>query len=144
LKNVSRQGKILALAMKRFITITCAFLLCFAAVASAWASCKQISFAPDKHHGSAAPAHRHDHHSEGDHQHSHETAIHCPDMDEVVPVSTFSLTKELRVERLLPTFLAELASQYMPDEFDGLIHGPPGFGHASTPPPYLLFSILRI
>ena len=139
----TRQG--FSESMKRLLTITCVFLVFLAAAASAWASCKQISFAQDKHHASETPAHRHDHHPGSDHQHSRGTVIHCPTVKEFVPVATFSLSKELRVERLLlPTFLANLDSQLTSREFDRLIHGPPRLGHASAIPPYLPLSILRI
>ena len=65
-------------------------------------------------------------------------------MEEFVPVATFSLSKDIRVERLLPAFLSELDSPFEPRGLDRLLHGPPGFDHASSIPPYLLLSILRV
>jgi hypothetical protein len=143
LKPRSPQGTIqLSSAMKRLIVISCCFLILFAGTASAWASCKQIAFAPDKDHGSKASAHTHDHNS--DHEHSQGAVIHCPTLDEFVPVATFSRTKDSRVERLLDVPSAKSDFQFGQHSLYCLIHGPPGFQNVSGIPQYLFLSVLRI
>lgn len=129
--------------MKRLSVITCSFLVFFAGIASAWSSCKQISFGLDKHQGSATPAHRHEHHSESEHNHSHDSVIHCSTLDEFLPVGTFSTSKHYRVERLLDASVPPLD---FPTSRRGyrLVHGPPGIANLAFIPPYLLLSVLRI
>jgi hypothetical protein len=129
--------------MKRLIIITCSFLLLFADVASAWASCKKASFASNKHYSSATPAHKHEHHSSSDHNHSHDAGIHCPNLNEFLPVATFSTSKNDRVQRLLDMSVAPLDSQPSQYQYRS-IHGPPGFAYLSFIPPYLSLSVLRI
>ena len=130
--------------MKRLLIIICCFLVFFAGAASAWASCKQVLFSSDNHHHSSGSAHTHAHHADTDQQHSHDAVIHCPTVDEFVPVATFSLRKGDRVERLVGVLIAELPARFAQRWSDRLIHGPPGFEHSSTIPPYLLLSVLRI
>ena len=130
--------------MKRLIVIACSFLVLFAGAASAWANCKQISFAADDHHGSTVPVHAHSHHSESDDQDSSDGEIHCPPVDGYLPAATFSLGKDHRIERVSATFVAGFDSQFAQHASYRLIHGPPGFAHSRIIPPYLLLSVLRI
>lgn len=81
--------------MKRFILITCSFLVFFAGVAAAWESCKQTSFASDEQHRSPVPVHAHDHHSDDHHEHSDDDAIHCPTLDEFVLTAIFSASQDV-------------------------------------------------
>ena len=130
--------------MKRLTLIVCCFLILFAGVAAAWASCREIPFATAVQlHARSAPVHTHKHHSEPAHQHSHNSVIHCPPLDEFVPTAIFSVGNDHRVERIWVTVTGELASQFTPDRFH-LIHGPPGFSQLSLIPSYLLLSVLRI
>jgi hypothetical protein len=129
--------------MRRLIVIISCFLVFFAGAASAWASCKQISFRSDKHHSSAMPAHAHEHHADSDHNHSHGSVIHCPTLDEFLPAASFSTSIASRVERLLDTFAPRLGFQSNQHGFR-LSHGPPGGAYLTFIPPYLLLSVLRI
>jgi hypothetical protein len=129
--------------MKRFLLISCAFLVVFAGVAAAWASCKEISFGSDDHHRSAS-AHKHDHHSHSDHHGSNDPAIHCPPIGDYLATATFTISPDQRVERLPETLVGELDSQFIDQGLYRLIHGPPGFAHFRVIPPYLFFSVLRI
>lgn len=130
--------------MKRLVHITCSFLVLFAGVAAAWASCEQISFASGEKQRSRSAVHAHDHHSDSHHDHSHDSVIHCPSLDEFVPVATFSGSWEHRVERVLAVFAADLESQFTRRGFHRSMHGPPVFDHSSIIPSYLLLSVLRI
>ncbi len=129
--------------MKRFVLITCSFLVLFSGVAAAWASCKQISFVSDDHHRSAS-AHKHDHHSPSDRHDSNDAAIHCPPIGDYLTTATFTISPDQRVERLPETLVGELDSQFIDRGLYRLIHGPPGFAHVRVIPPYLFFSVLRI
>ena len=129
--------------MKRLIVITCAFLVFLTGVASVWAACQQIFSAPDKFHNSAAPAHAHHHHSDADQNHSHGASIHCPTLDEFLPVASFSISNDSRVERLLDGCTALVANRTSRNEY-GSTHGPPGFASLRFTPTYLLLSVLRI
>ena len=129
--------------MKRLIHITCSFMVFFAGVAAAWASCKQTSFASDDHRRSPAPVHAHDHHSDSHHEHSHDSVIHCPSLDEFVPVATFSPSKEHRVEHVPAALMGGLDPLFA-RHGSRLMHGPPGSAHPSSIPPYLFLSVLRI
>lgn len=128
--------------MKRLLLITCSFLVVFAGVAAAWESCKQISIA-DNHHRSV-PAHGHDHHSNSDHHHSDNSAIHCPPIGDYLVTATFTISPDQRVERLPETLVGELDSQFIDHGLYRLIHGPPGSAHSRIIPPYLMLSVLRI
>jgi len=116
----------------------------FAGATAAWANCQRVSLNPEDQRGSSGETHAHDHHADNNHHHSHDSVIHCPTLDEFVPVATFSLRKDHRVERLVGVLIAELHSQFAQPGADGLIHGPPGFWHSSNIPSYLLLSVLRI
>jgi hypothetical protein len=130
--------------MKRLTLITCCFLILFAGVAAAWASCKEIPFASAVQHPPApAPVHVHEHHAEPAHPHSHNSMIHCPTLDEFVPTAIFSVNNDHRIERVRVTLAGGLESQFTQHRFH-LIHGPPGFFQLSAIPPYLLLSVLRI
>jgi ABC-type nickel/cobalt efflux system permease component RcnA len=129
--------------MKRFLLISCAFLVVFAGVAAAWESCKEISFLPDDHHRSAS-AHKHDHHSPSDRHHSSNNAIHCPPMGDYLPTATFTISPDNRIERFPETLVGELDSQFIDHGLYRLIHGPPGSAHSRIIPPYLMLSVLRI
>jgi hypothetical protein len=129
--------------MKQLIVITCCFLVFFAGAASAWASCKQISFGLDGHHGPATSAHRHGHHADSDHEHSHDSVIHCASLDQFLPPGTFSVSKNQRIEHLLDVSLLPLDFQSSQRGYH-LTHGPPGLAYLSFVPPYLLLSVLRI
>jgi hypothetical protein len=120
----------------------CAFLVVFAGVAAAWASCKEISLLADDHHPSAT-AHKHDHHSQSDH-HSDDAAIHCPPIGAYLPTATFTVSPDNRIERLSETLVGEFDIQLIQHGLYRLIHGPPGFVHSRIIPPYLLLSVLRI
>ena len=129
--------------MKKLIVITSCFLVLLAGVSAAWASCKEISYLSHNHHRSSVPGPVQDRHSDADHEHSHDTAIHCTSLDEFVPTATFSVSKHDRVERVLVTVGAESDSQFT--QYDSrLTHGPPGLDNSSIIPPYLLLSVLRI
>lgn len=129
--------------MKRLILISCAFLVVFAGVAAAWASCKEISFVSDDHHRSAS-AHTHDHHSPSDRHDSNDAAIHCPPIGDYLATATFTLSPDQRIERLPETLVGELDFQFIDHGLYRLIHGPPGFAQSRIIPPYLFFSVLRI
>ena len=129
--------------MKRLFFIVCSFLVFFAGVAAAWESCKQISIASDDHHRSV-PAHGHDHHSNSDHHHSDNSAIHCPPIGDYLPTANFTISPDQRVERLPETLVGELVSQFIDHGLYRLIHGPPGSAHSRIIPPYLMLSVLRI
>jgi hypothetical protein len=130
--------------MKRFLLIACCLFVLFAGAASAWADCKQISFAPDWQNRSSVAKHMHGHHSDSNHTHSHDGVIHCPTLDEFLPAATFSPSKDHRAERVLDTLIAEFDSQYASHRFHRLINGPPNFYWFSSIPSYLLLSALRI
>jgi hypothetical protein len=129
--------------MKRLILISCAFIVVFAGVTSAWASCKQISFVSDDHHRSAS-AHKHDHHSPSDRHDSNDAAIHCPPIGDYLATTTFTLSPDQRIERLPETLVGEPDSRFIDQGLYRLIHGPPGFAQSRIIPPYLFFSVLRI
>jgi len=122
--------------------ISCLFVL-YAVVASAWSSCKQISFESDHHSHRSAPVHAHDHHQASDHTHSDDAVIHCPTLDAFVTVASFSASKERRVERVSVALVRELGLLFT-SYGSGSNHGPPGFSQASIVSSYLLFSVLRI
>ena len=129
--------------MKRFLLISCAFLVVFAGVAAAWESCKQISIASDDHHRSV-PVHGHDHHSNSDHQQSDNSAIHCPPIGDYLPTANFAASPDNRIQPLPETLVAESDSQFAQRGSYSLIHGPPGFTHSPNIPRYLSLSVLRI
>src|SRR5918911_243216 len=110
--------------MKRLIVISCSLLIFFAGLTASWASCKRISFASDRSHGSPVPVHKHDHQSSHNHDHSRDAVIHCNSIEDFVPVATFSVSNEHRVERIVPSFMAEFSSHITEHGFR-LIHGPP-------------------
>jgi hypothetical protein len=128
-------------AMKRLFLITCCFLVFVAGAAAAWDSCKEISHESHNHHRSSVPGS--DRHSDADHEHSHDTAIHCASLDEFVPTAVVSASKHDRVERVIVMIGTELDSQFTQHDYR-LIHGPPGLDNSSIIPPYLLLSVLRI
>jgi hypothetical protein len=111
---------------------------------AAWANCQRISFNPQGREGSSGGTHAHDHHADDNHHHSHGSVIHCPTLGEFVPIATFSLRKDHRVDRLGGALSAALNSQFAAFGSDRLVHGPPGFEHSSSIPPYLFLSVLRI
>ena len=129
--------------MKRLILISCAFLVVFAGVAAAWESCKQISIASDDHHRSV-PVHGDDHHSQSDHHHSSNSAIHCPPIGDYLLTAKFTVRPDNRIELLPETLVAEFDSQFTQRGSYSLIHGPPGFAHSRNIPRYLSLSVLRI
>lgn len=144
LKNVRRKAIFeLPASMKRFLLIACSLFVLFAGAASAWANCKQISFAPDRQNRSSA-GHTHGHHADSKHAHSHGAVIHCPTLDEFLTVATFSPGKDHRVQRTLDTLIAGLNSQSTPHHFLRLINGSPNFNSFGSIPGYLLLSVLRI
>jgi hypothetical protein len=128
--------------MKRLITITSCFLLLFAVLTAAWASCKQISFVSDHDDSAPVPVHTHDHHSGTHDDHSQHPLIHCDSIDEFVPVTPFSGSNDHRGQHLLTTFVAELGCQFTEPGFRS-IHGPPAPDHLRIPQ-YLFLSALRI
>jgi hypothetical protein len=131
--------------MKRFVLITCSFLVLFSGVAAAWEDCKRISFSSESHHHrSPVPVHAHDHHGDADHEHSRGTIVHCPPFTEFLVTATVSVGSDQRVERLLNTLIGEFQSQYVQQGSYRLIHGPPGSAHSRIIPPYLMLSVLRI
>ena len=130
--------------MKRSIVIICCLFVFFAGVATAWASCKQVSFAADHHRSSSVAVPAHDHESGSHHEHSHGTVIHCPILDQFLPAATFKASKDHRIERLTHAAVTELDSQFgLPQSYRSL-HGPPGFSRSNNIPSYLLLSVLRI
>ena len=129
--------------MKRFILITCSFLVVFAGVVAAWESCKQVSIASDDQHPSV-PAHGHDHHSNSDHHDSDNSVIHCPPIGDYLPTANFAVSPNNRIEPLPETLVAESDSQFAQHGSYSLIHGPPGFTHSPNSPRYLSLSVLRI
>src|SRR5688572_11619576 len=130
--------------MKRFLLIACCLFVVFAGAASAWADCKQISFAPDWQNRSSAAKHMHGHHSDSNHTHSHDGVIHCPPMGDYLPTATFTISPDNRIERFPETLVGELDSQFIDHGLYRLIHGPPGSAHSRIIPPYLMLSVLRI
>ena len=129
--------------MKRLIPITCSFLVLFAGVVAAWASCEQISFGPGEKERSQPAAHAHDHHTGSDHNHSHDSVIHCPSLDEFVPVAAFLPLPDDRLDRLPAALVAGLHPQLSPHGCRSM-HGPPGFTQSNNNSAYLLLSVLRI
>ena len=129
--------------MKRLAVLTCCFLVLFAGVASAWASCKQISLAPHDHSHSSVGVSADDHHSDSNHEHSNHTAIHCPTFEKFVPTAIFSTKPDERIERLTGS-VGVITSQIFDYRLHRLVHGPPGAENLSTIPSYLLLSVLRI
>jgi hypothetical protein len=129
--------------MKRLIVICCCLSVFIAGLASAWASCKQVAITADHRRAPvAAPAENH--HSEAQHDHSQGTVIHCATLDEFLLTSTFSVTKDHRVQRVTDPFVAALHSPFRQHLPHRLIHGPPGLSRLNSVPPYLLLSVLRI
>jgi hypothetical protein len=128
--------------MKRFIVITCSFLVFFAGAASVWASCKQVAFASNDHHQSSGSGHTHDHHS--DDGHSHDATIHCPTLDDFVPSTTFSLRHRAQnLNEVIWSALSLVSQQQNHTSTDSTTHGPP-FLIFSPVPTRLLLSVLRI
>jgi hypothetical protein len=131
-------------AMKRKTSIVCCVLILVAAAAAAWADCAQISFPPIGHdHERSAPAHTHGHHSDSEHQHSRDSTIHCPTLDEFLPTATFSAPKDDRIERAPLALGDRLEPQSASNQFYP-IHGPPGLFSLSGTPSYLSLSVLRV
>lgn len=130
--------------MKRSVLIGCCLLVIFASVAAAWASCKQISFASDAHHRSAFSLPTHDHHSDAQHEHSDNSAIHCLTLEEFVPLASFSAKPDRGEERFIDPFGAESISSMNDRAFVFPIHGPFVFAHSGDIPSYLFLSVLRI
>jgi hypothetical protein len=129
--------------MKRLTLIICSFLVLFAGGASAWASCKQVAFADD-HHRSARPAEVHHNHSESDHDHFPNTAIHCPILEKFVPTASLWNKPDRDGRRVIVPFGAELASPQNDRGFHRLIHDPSALVRSSTNPLHLFLSVLRI
>ena len=129
--------------MKRLIVIaTCLFVI-IAGAASAWASCKRVSFVG--HPTSPASAHTHDHHADSPHNHGNGAVIHCPTLDVFLLTASFSsASKSDRVHRLPPVVLDELDSQLGVRRPYLSWHGPPGYSRSSNFPSYLFLSVLRI
>ena len=130
--------------MKRGMIVACLLLVLFGSVIATWGNCQRVSLNFQDQHRSSGTTHAHKHHADGDHHHSHDAVIHCPVLDEFIPVATFSLRKEHRVDRLGGMLSTALNSPLAAAGSDRLIHGPPGFEHSSRISPYLLLSVLRI
>ncbi len=131
--------------MKLTIAMVCCLFVVFAGAASAWANCKQVSFAPENYHGSQSSGHHNnDHHSDSNDNHSHDSIIHCPTLSQFLLTANFSAAKDQRVERVPDKIAVELGSQFYQHWPHGLIHGPPGCYPSSSIPSYLVLSVLRI
>jgi hypothetical protein len=130
--------------MKRLIVITCSLFLTFASVASAWATCRQVSFTADHHRSSSVAADVHDHESGSHHERSDEAAIHCPTLGPFLLTATFAATNDHRAQRLTHTAVTPLYSQPDMRQRYRSLHGPPGCANPNSTPAYLLLSVLRI
>ena len=129
--------------MKRLIVITCSFLVFFAGVASAWASCKQISFAVGDHHRSFVFVASHPDHQDSHHEHSDGAGFHCPPLEKFVPAASFSAKPDREEIRAIGPFETKLASQINNREFHRLL-GLPALVRSNGVAFHLFFSVLRI
>jgi hypothetical protein len=118
-------------------------LIFFAGIAGAWASCKQFSFVSQDHYRPQVTAHTHEHHSHSNHNRSHNSVIHCPNLDEFVPVAKFSASKDNPARHVPIALIPELHLQFTLNGIPS-IHGPPGLLRLHSISPYLLLSVLRI
>lgn len=123
-------------------TISCLLVL-FAGVASAWASCKQVTIASDGHHGSSISGYAHDHHRGSNHDHSQHPVMHCP-IVQFGPTTSLTPKPDREAQRVSDPFGAEFASMLDDREIDRLIHGPPAVVRSSNIPFPLLLCVLRI
>jgi hypothetical protein len=115
----------------------------FAGVASAWASCKQISFAAGDHHRSSALVASQAEHSDSHHEHSGDAGFHCPPLEKFVPTATFSAQSDREKTRAIGLFETELASPINNRGFHRLLPVP-AFLRSSGIASHLLLSVLRI
>jgi hypothetical protein len=130
--------------MKRFlVNFLCLAIICVGA-ASAWADCGRFNFITGDHDKSPRALPGHDNHSDSHHDHSHETFIHCPTLDEFVLTGVFSMPKDSGKYRVTNSLVVALNSQLIRHVFGWFTHGPPGLTQSRPIPPYLLLSVLRI
>ncbi len=129
--------------MKSLLGIISCLLVLFAGVASAWASCKQVTIASDGHQASSISGHAHDHHPGSNHDHSQHTAMHCP-IQQFGPTTCLSPKPDREAQRVSDPFGAEFPSMLNDRGFDRLNHGPPAVVRSSNIPFHLLLSVLRI
>jgi hypothetical protein len=122
--------------MKRTVTITCGLLIFFAGIAGVWASCKQVLLVSQDHHGAQVTAHNHEHHS-------HDSFIHCPNLNEFVPTANFSASKDNSAARVPSALIPEVHLRFSSNGIRS-IRGPPGFSRLNSISPYLLLSVFRI
>jgi hypothetical protein len=129
--------------MKRLIVITCSFLVFFAVVASAWASCKQISFAVGDHHRSLVLVASHPDHRDFHHKHSDSAGFHCPLLDTFLPAASFSAKPDREEKRAISPFETKSASQINSPEFHRLL-GLPALARSNGVAFHLFLSVLLI
>jgi hypothetical protein len=129
--------------MKRLIVITCSFLVFFAGVASAWASCKQISFAVGANHRSSVLVASHPDHRDSHHEHSDGAGFHCPPLEKFVPTAAFSAKPDRDEKRAIDAFETKLASQFNNRRFHRLL-GLSALARSNGVASHLFFSVLLI
>jgi hypothetical protein len=129
--------------MKRLIVITCSFLVFFAVVASAWASCKQISFAVGDHHRSSVLVASLSDHQDSHHEHSNGAGFHCSPLEKFVPTAAFSAKPDREEKRTIDAFETKLAFQINNGGFHRLL-GLSALTRSNGFASHLCFSVLRI
>jgi hypothetical protein len=130
--------------MKRLLGILSCLLVMFAGLASAWASCKQVTIASDGHHASSISGRAHEHHSHSNHDHSGNTVVHCSTLAEFIPTPTFVVKADSEEKRLSDPIGAEFATWFNDAELNALVHDPPTLVRCRTVAFHLFFSVLRI
>ena len=126
--------------MKRSISILACALVLIAGAAAAWADCSRIAFG--KNSADEPVRHGHDH-PHSDERQSHDSAVHCPTLDQFVPAASFSATGLIGVEHVSVPFFSS-ANPDVPSIRFFRTHGPPGHLKSFRIPPYLALSVLRV